>query len=99
MININAAPCYNMHLNRWDRDDDFLPAGPIELYEPVGAGTENLPADENPEVEFRDEYPDMMSAIGDIRGELGRFFWSRPDEGRYLGFLNHCQGSVALIVY
>jgi hypothetical protein len=97
-ININAVPCYNMHLRCWS-DPVELPEGPIELYNPVNAGTHDLPADANFEVEYRGEYPDMMSAIEDLVGEWGRFMWSRPDTGHYLGFLNHCPGSVALVVY
>lgn len=101
--NINAAPCYNMHLNRWDNVDgepsDFLPEGPIELYEPTEPGTEDMDSDANFDVEFRGKFSDMMAAINEIRGEMGRFMWSRPDSGHYLGFLNHCSGSVALIEY
>jgi hypothetical protein len=97
-ININAAPCYNMHLRQWD-DPTELPSGPIEIYEPTGPGTEDLDPEANFEVEYRGEYPDMMAAIHDLHGEMGRFLWSRPDAGHYLGFLNHCPGSVALIVY
>lgn len=99
MININAAPCFNMHLNGWQDDTPELPAGPIELYDPIDSGTEDLEADANFDVEFRAEYPTMMDAIRDIRGEMGRFMWSQPGRGVYLGFLNHCQGSVALVVY
>jgi hypothetical protein len=97
-ININAVPCYNLHLHQWS-DPVELPDGPIELYDPIDAGTEDLPADANFEVEFRGEYPDMMTAIHDLVGESGRFLWSRPDAGRFLGVLNHCPGSVALVIY
>lgn len=97
-ININAAPCFNMHRHEWS-DPAELPDGPIELYDPAGPGTEEMDPDDSFEVEYRGEYPDMMAAIRDIVGESGRFMWSRPDAGYYLGFLNHCPGSVSLIVY
>jgi hypothetical protein len=97
-ININACPCYNMHRHEWN-EIVALPEGPIELYDPIEPGTQDLDADANFECEFRGEYPDMMAAIRDITGESGRFFWSKPDAGHYLGFLNHCPGTVALVVY
>jgi hypothetical protein len=95
---INAAPYYNMHRHEWN-EAVVLPEGPIELYDPLKDGTWDLDADASFDVEFRGEYPDMMSAIRSLAGEPGRYMWSRPDSGHYLGFLNHCPGSVALIVY
>ena len=99
-ININAAPCYSMHRHEWmSPEAPDLPEGPIELYSPAESGTEDLEPDANFVSEFYGEYPDMMSAIQAITGELGRFMWSQPASGKYLGFLNHCQGSVAVVIY
>ncbi len=102
-MNINSFPCYNMHLNRWQNTNadpsEFMPDGPIELYNPTEAGTEDMESNANFNVDFRGEFPTMIDAINDIRGEIGRFMWSRPNSGHYKGFLNHCQGSVALVEY
>jgi len=101
MNTINSSPCFNFHREDWQNgfDPSDLPSGPIELYEPTGPDTENLDVDANFEVEFRGEYPDMMTAINETRGEAGRFMWATPESGRYLGFLNRVSGSAVVFTY
>ncbi|HMF38300.1 MAG TPA: hypothetical protein VKF17_16775 [Isosphaeraceae bacterium] len=100
MNDINEAPCYNLHRNEWlfGREPD-MPDGPIELYEPTDAGTEDMPPDTDIDVRFRGDFTDVMAAINEIRGETGRFYFSQLEQGCYLGFLNHCHGSVAVVVF
>jgi hypothetical protein len=99
MSDINALPCYNLHANHWINGEPDMPDGPIELYEPTESGTEDAPYGTYIDVEFRGEFPDILAAINEIRGEMGRFLFSQPGRGKYLGFLNHCQGSVAVEVF
>jgi hypothetical protein len=99
MSDTNALPCYNLHTNHWINGEPDMPDGPIELYEPTEPGTEDAPHGTYIDVEFRGEFPDILAAINEIRGEMGRFLFSQPGRGKYLGFLNHCQGSVAVEVF
>lgn len=88
---------WNAMRREWDEATPDI-AGPIELYQPVGVGTENLPADANVDVEYVDEYEnlaDVLEAI-DCRG-CGRYFLSTPDRGKYTHYLNSTPGGVDVV--
>lgn len=89
---------WNAHLRQWEDGEAPTVAGPIELYRPVDDGTEDLPADANVEVEFYAEYDSLEEAI-DAIDCTGRWFWSRPDRGHYLGYLDSRPGSVGFVAY
>lgn len=72
--------------------------GPIELYRPVEDGTEELGDDANFEVEFYGDFDTLEDAIDSIDC-LGRWMISRPDEGKYIGYLNAMHGSVGLRLF
>jgi hypothetical protein len=89
---------FNSHTRTWDDDRRPEIAGPIELYRPTEDGTENLPADANFEVEFEGDFETIEDAI-DAIDCCGRWLFSTPDRGRYLGHLNSVRGSVEVVTY
>jgi hypothetical protein len=91
---------YNAHLMTWDTEDGRAPeiAGPIELYRPIDDGTEELPPDANFEAEFHGEFETIEDAIAAIDC-VGRWPWSRPDAGHYLGHINSLHGSRDVVTY
>ncbi len=90
-------PIYNQHSRTWEDEAPEID-GPIELYRPAEDGTEDLPPDANIEDEFFGEYDTLAEAIDAIDCR-GRWMWSRPDRGKYLGYLNARAGSVEFVQY
>jgi len=102
--NVNAAKWFNLHTRKWndpigvDDTPPIMPEGPIEIYTPIADHTEDLDPNVNFEIEYWEDYRSLQEAIDSLPC-YGRFMFSNPESDHYRGFLNHCPGSVAIVIY